>query len=46
MIENNKAQQPNLTAEQEKQMRADELNNAIFNISHQVKSNIKSLHFY
>ena len=32
MIENNKAQQPNLTAEQEKQMRADELNNAIFNI--------------
>ena len=32
IIQNNKAQQPNLTEDQEKQMRSDELNNAIFNI--------------
>ena len=32
LIENNKAQQPNLTEDQEKQIRSDELNNAIFNI--------------
>ena len=32
LVENNKAQQPNLTEDQEKQIRSDELNNAIFNI--------------